>query len=108
MELMIRRFDAPDEEREMRLGEFQQVELGGMTLGRASYEPGWKWSKHVGRALGQASDSAIIVARNCRSTFIVLPGPSSRTHMRLLCVSFVAGPLLDQDGSAWQVSYSDV
>jgi ethanolamine utilization protein EutQ (cupin superfamily) len=55
MELMIRRFDAPDEEREMRLGEFQQVELGGMTLGRASYEPGWKWSKHVGRALGQAS-----------------------------------------------------
>jgi hypothetical protein len=55
MELMIRRFDTPDEEREMRLGEFQQVELGGMTLGRASYEPGWKWSEHVGRALGQAS-----------------------------------------------------
>jgi quercetin dioxygenase-like cupin family protein len=55
MELTVRRFDAPDEEREMPLGQFQQVELGGLTLGRASYAPGWKWSEHVGRALGQHS-----------------------------------------------------
>src|SRR5215472_17006066 len=24
-----------------------------MSLGRATYEPGWKWSEHVGRVLGQ-------------------------------------------------------
>ena len=26
-----------------------------MTIGRATYEPGWKWSEHVGRALGKTS-----------------------------------------------------
>ena len=26
-----------------------------MTIGRATYEPGWKWSEHVGRALGKSS-----------------------------------------------------
>ena len=26
-----------------------------MTLGRATYEPGWEWSEHIGRALGQKS-----------------------------------------------------
>jgi hypothetical protein len=25
-----------------------------MTIGRASYEPGWKWSEHVGAATGAA------------------------------------------------------
>lgn len=23
------------------------MNLGGMTVGRASYQPGWKWSEHV-------------------------------------------------------------
>ena len=26
-----------------------------MTIGRASYEPGWKWSEHVGAATGAKS-----------------------------------------------------
>ncbi|MBA3308285.1 MAG: cupin domain-containing protein [Chloroflexi bacterium] len=55
MELEVRRFDAPDEAREMALGSFQLLRLGGSTLGRASYAPGWRWSEHVGAALGQTS-----------------------------------------------------
>ncbi len=31
------------------------VRLGGMTIGRATYEPGWKWSEHVERAAGAKS-----------------------------------------------------
>ncbi len=31
------------------------VRLGGMTIGRATYEPGWKWSEHVGPAAGAKS-----------------------------------------------------
>ena len=27
--------------------------LGAVTLGRATYQPGWRWSEHVGRKLGQ-------------------------------------------------------
>jgi quercetin dioxygenase-like cupin family protein len=26
-----------------------------MTIGRATYEPGWKWSTHVGKSLGKSS-----------------------------------------------------
>src|SRR5262249_48457703 len=33
-------------------GKFEIVRLGGLTIGRATYEPGWKWSLHVGPAVG--------------------------------------------------------
>jgi len=46
--IMLKRFDHPDEVRHFEKGKFEIVNLGGMTLGRASYEPGWKWSEHVG------------------------------------------------------------
>ena len=55
MELAIERFDQPDERREFPLGSFELVSLGGMTVGRASYDPGWRWSEHVGAAIGATS-----------------------------------------------------
>ncbi len=55
MELSIRRFDEPDEERAMALGRFDVVRLGGTTVARASYQPGWKWSEQVGPGLGQST-----------------------------------------------------
>ena len=51
---IIRRFDEADERREFPLGRFDLVQIGGMTVGRAEYEPGWRWSEHVGPAQGQA------------------------------------------------------
>ena len=39
MELDIRRFEAPDETRAFDKGTFDLVEIGGMTIGRARYEP---------------------------------------------------------------------
>lgn len=51
--LVLRRFEDPDEVRHMDRGMFELVRIGGMTIGRATYEPGWKWSEHVGPALGQ-------------------------------------------------------
>lgn len=50
---VLKSFDAPDESRAFEKGRFEVVRLGGMTLGRASYEPGWRWSEHVGRARGE-------------------------------------------------------
>ena len=49
----VRRFDEPDDARAFELGRFDLVRLGGMNVGRAEYEPGWRWSEHVGAALGQ-------------------------------------------------------
>ena len=50
--VILRRFEAPDETRHLEHGVFELVHIGGMTIGRATYQPGWKWSKHVGPALG--------------------------------------------------------
>lgn len=46
--VILKSFDAPDEVRVMQKGKFERVHLGGITIGRATYEPGWKWSEHVG------------------------------------------------------------
>jgi uncharacterized RmlC-like cupin family protein len=50
--VILRRFDAPDEVREMVKGRFEVVRIGGLTIGRATYQPGWKWSEHVGPTVG--------------------------------------------------------
>ncbi len=49
-DLLIKRFEQPDEVRTFEKGRFEIVKLGGMTIGRASYEPGWKWSAARGRS----------------------------------------------------------
>jgi hypothetical protein len=54
-EVILKRFDNPDEVRTFDKGKFELVHLAGMTIGRATYEPGWKWSAHVGRGLGKKS-----------------------------------------------------
>ena len=50
--VILKRFELPDEVRMMQNGRFELVHLGGMTIGRAKYEPGWKWSEHVGPSVG--------------------------------------------------------
>jgi len=51
--VILKRFEAPDEIRRFEKGKFEIVHLGGTTIGRATYEPGWKWSEHVGPGVGQ-------------------------------------------------------
>jgi quercetin dioxygenase-like cupin family protein len=52
VEVILKRFESPDETRKLVKGQFEIVRLGGMTIGRATYEPGWKWSEHVGPGVG--------------------------------------------------------
>jgi len=54
-QVILKRFEHPDEVRTFEKGKFEIVNLGGMTLGRATYQPGWKWSEHVGKASGAKS-----------------------------------------------------
>jgi hypothetical protein len=51
-EVVRKAFEQPDEVREFEKGRFEVVRLGGMTFGRARYEPGWKWSVHVAPLAG--------------------------------------------------------
>jgi hypothetical protein len=53
LDLVLKHFDTPDEVRVFTKGRFELVKIAGITIGRASYEPGWKWSIHVGPPTGQ-------------------------------------------------------
>ncbi len=55
LDVILRRFETPDEVREMVKGRFEVVRIGGLTIGRATYQPGWKWSEHVGEPAGARS-----------------------------------------------------
>ncbi len=54
MDTLLKRFDSPDETRVFKKGKFEIVHIGGLTIGRATYEPGWKWSEHVASSAGTA------------------------------------------------------
>jgi quercetin dioxygenase-like cupin family protein len=49
---IIKRFDQPDDTLTFDKGKFELLQLGPMQVGRASYEPGWKWTEHVAPTVG--------------------------------------------------------
>jgi quercetin dioxygenase-like cupin family protein len=95
LEVILKRFEQPDEIRTFEKGKFELVRLGGMTIGRATYEPGWKWSEHVGRATGAKScavehvgmvlsgrataamDDGRMIEMNAGDVFYIAPGHDS-------------------------------
>jgi hypothetical protein len=52
LETILKCFDQHDEIRTFEKGKFEIVHIGGLTIGRATYQPGWKWSAHVGPTVG--------------------------------------------------------
>ena len=52
IDVILKRFESPDEVRVFEKGRLEVVRIGAITVGRASYEPGWKWSTHVGPTVG--------------------------------------------------------
>jgi quercetin dioxygenase-like cupin family protein len=51
-DVTLKAFEQPDEVRTFEKGRFEIVRIGGTVVGRATYEPGWRWSAHVGPATG--------------------------------------------------------
>ncbi|MCI0665304.1 MAG: GNAT family N-acetyltransferase [Acidobacteria bacterium] len=52
LEVLLKRFENPDEVRLFEKGKFEIIKIAGMTIGKATYEPGWRWSEHVSRTAG--------------------------------------------------------
>src|SRR5271168_4973665 len=52
--LQAKRFESPDEVRPFagEKGKVELVDMGGNSVGRGTYEPGWRWSEHVGPLVG--------------------------------------------------------
>ena len=55
MDLALISLDEPTEVRSFEKGRFELYRVGPMTIGRATYEPGWRWSEHVGPVTGEES-----------------------------------------------------
>lgn len=65
--LMVKSLERPDETRSVAdKGRIQLVTLGSVTVGRATFEPGWRWSDHVkptaGTDLCQVTHTGYIVS----------------------------------------------
>jgi hypothetical protein len=73
MDVVLKRFETPDETRVLVKGKFEVVHIGGVTIGRATYEPGWKWSTHVGPQVGSSRCSVehvgLVVAGTATAAF---------------------------------------
>ena len=54
LDVVLKRFDNPDEVRHFEKGRFEIIKIAGMTIGKATYEPGWKWSELVSPIAGTA------------------------------------------------------
>lgn len=83
-ETTLKGFDKPDELREFPGGRFEIVHVAGVSLGRATYQPGWKWSEHnaplAGTPLCHAPHTGVVlsghgvVAYESGERFDLLPG----------------------------------
>jgi hypothetical protein len=52
----IKSFDSPDETRPFEgKGQAEVVNVGGRTIGRGTFEPGWRWSENVKPIAGTGS-----------------------------------------------------
>ena len=67
LDVILKRFETPDEVRVFEKGRFELVRLGGLTIGRATYEPGWKWSVDVGSRTGATHCTGHGALRRCDS-----------------------------------------
>jgi hypothetical protein len=76
----LKHFDQPDEVRTFPHGRFEIVHLAGASLGRATYQPGWKWSEHnsplVGTALCHAPHTGVVISGHAAS-----PEPAEGTSV---------------------------
>lgn len=43
----LKHLTSPDETRRFEHGQMEVVNIGGGTVGRATFQPGWRWSLHV-------------------------------------------------------------
>src|SRR5437667_11026404 len=72
IDFLIKRFENPDEVRTFEKVRFELIKIGGMTSGRATYEPGWKWSQHIapvaGTSLCEVEHSAVVMAGHAACT----------------------------------------
>ena len=52
LDLIVKRFNNPDKTITFNNGKFEVVEIKDIVIGKATYEPNWKWSKDANPLAG--------------------------------------------------------
>jgi len=92
-QVSLKRFDNPDEIRTFDKGTFALLEIGGMTIGRATYQPGWRWSDDVGVALGELHchvEHVGMVVSGCATAAMAMAGWLKCTQA--MCLTYLPRP----------------
>ena len=84
LNIVLKNFDNPDIVRNFEKGKFEIVSIGGMTIGRATYKPGWNWSIDVSplsetkfcnvEHLGMVIEGSATVAFGKNDIITLIPG----------------------------------
>ena len=96
-------FGVPDEVRKFDKGKVELVNIGGATIGRAIFEPGWKWSTSVKPLVNTKSCEAPHFQYHVSGTLKVLMDDGMEKELKAGDVS-----LLPSGHDAWVVGNEPV
>ena len=96
-------FGVPDEVRKFDKGKVELVNIGGATIGRAVFEPGWKWSTSVKPIVNTKSCEAPHFQYHVSGTIRVLMDDGTEKELKAGDVS-----LLPSGHDAWVVGNEPV
>jgi hypothetical protein len=96
-------FGVPDEVRKFDKGKVELVNIGGATIGRAVFEPGWKWSTSVKPIVNTKSCEAPHFQYHVSGTLRVVMDDGAEKELKAGDVS-----LLPSGHDAWVVGNEPV
>jgi hypothetical protein len=96
-------FSKPDEVRTFPKGKLEVIKIGGATLGRATLEPGWKWSTSIQPLVHTKSCEAPHFQYHISGTLVVIMDDGTEFECKAGDVS-----LLSVGHDAWVVGNEPV
>jgi len=99
----MKSFNKPDEVRTFPKGKLELIKIGGAVIGRATFEPGWKWSTSVQPLVNTKSCEAPHFQYHISGTIKILMGDGKQFECKAGDVS-----LLPEGHDAWVVGNEPV
>lgn len=94
----VKSLNGPDEVRTFDKGKLELINIGGATVGRATFQPGWKWSESVKPLVNTKSCEAPHFQYHLSGTLRVLMDDGTQADLKAGDVS-----LLPPGHDAWVV-----
>ena len=105
IDIILKNFEKPDETRNFTKGKFELVDLGKMTIGKATYEPGWKWSEDVSPLSGtkfcEVEHLGIVISGSATVAF-----ENEKTHILKKGDLFYVPPVPHEDRKSTRLNSS--